>query len=54
MHSQRPDSPPAPHDAEEERIPWRRLAMWSVAFAVIALGLVLYFLYHARVSPLID
>jgi hypothetical protein len=54
MHSDRTDNVTPPQELADERVPRRRLAAWSVAFAVIALGLVLYFIYSARVLPLID
>lgn len=54
MHTDRTDNASAPQELADDRMPRRRLAAWGVAFAVILLGLVLYFMYGARVSPLLD
>lgn len=54
MHTDRSNVPPSPQQLADDAIPRRRLLAWVLAFAVMALGVVLYFIYHARVSPLLD
>lgn len=54
MHSDPSNTTQTPQELVDDEVPRRRLALWGIAFAVMVLGLVLYFIYHSRVSPLLD
>ena len=54
MHTDPPNASRAPQELADDRVPTRRLAAWGIAFAVMLLGLALYFMYHARMLPLVD